>query len=375
MHEPSEENEGRPEGAMASSQLNLVRRWPLRVAFALIALFIVVSLGAVAIFLSGEGEYGLGQAFYFSLITVSTVGYGELPHMAAHPWARAFSGATIVMGLIVLSLFQSTLTALFVEGVVGRAVRRRRMRKAIDKLKNHFILIGVGRVGRYVAKELQCMGYPLVVIEMNGDAVQHLEAELHAEVLYIEGSATDDEILLAAGIERAAGLVTTLAQDRDNLFVTLTARTINPELRIIAKVVNSSNEAKFLRAGASATVSPQSIGGKRLALELVRPQAAAFFESMMQVPRDVGFHDILIHHGSFLAGKTLRDAGLRDLYDLLVVGFNREHAGYEYNPPGDAELEAGVHMVVLGHPGDVRRLRKDLAGSLETPESIPPSLP
>jgi voltage-gated potassium channel len=343
------------------------QRWPYRVLFALLALGFVVLVGGIAIYISGEGEYSFIQAAYFSLITVSTVGFGELPHMADHPWARVISGFTIVTGLIVLSLFQSTLTALFVEGVVGRAVRRRRMNQAISKLENHYILVGSGRVGRYVAEDLYRMGYQFVIIEQNPAAVRHVESELHTEVLHVEGSATDDDVLLAAGIERALGLVTTLSLDRDNLFVTLSARTMNPKLRILSKVVNSTNEAKFLRAGASATVSPQSIGGRRLAQDLVRPQATAFFESMMQVPKGIGFHDIFLNHGSFLSGKTLREAGLREVYDLLVVGFLREDDQYDYNPPGDASLVPGSHLVVLGHQEDAQRLRKDLAGKLDAP--------
>ncbi len=340
------------------------QRWPFRVAFALFALAVVVLIGGISIYVSGEGEYSFAQSAYFSLITVSTVGYGELPHLQQHPWARLVSGATIVTGLIVLSLFQSTLTALFVEGVMGRAVRRRRMNKAIEKLEGHYILVGSGRVGRYVAEDLYRMGHQFVIIEQNPAAVHHVEAELGREVLHIEGSATDDEVLLAAGIERAKGLVTTLSLDRDNLFVTLSARTMNAELRILSKVVNSTNEGKFLRAGANATVSPQSIGGRRLAQDLVQPHATAFVESIMQLPKGIGFHDLFLNHGSFLSGKALREAGLREKYDLLVVGFLREHGTYDYNPPGEAILEPGSHLFVLGHPEDAQRLRKDLAGSL-----------
>ena len=340
------------------------RRWPYRVSFALAALAVVVLVGGLSIWISGEGEYGLAEAIYFSLITVSTVGYGELPHLHNHPWARGVSAVTIVFGLIVMSLFHATLTALFVQGVFGKAFRKRRMNRLISELKEHHIVVGCGRVGRYVAEELHRMSHPFVVIEQDPAAIHRLETELHKDVLSIQGSATEDEVLQAAGIERAIGMAATLSLDRDNLFVTLSARTMNPELRIVAKVVNSANDAKFLRAGASATVSPQSIGGRRVANELVRPEATAFFENMMRVPKGVGFHEILIHLGSFLAGKTLREARLRDEYDLLVVAFISGDGSYHYNPDSESRVEPGGQIIVLGQQAEALRLRKDLAGHL-----------
>lgn len=339
-------------------------RWPYRVGLALSALLTVVVVGGFAVWLTDIKRYSLAESLYFALYTVTTVGYGELPDFRHHVWARVAAAVLMVLGLIVVSIFQSTLTALFVEGVFTRAVRRRRMLKAISELRDHFILIGCGRVGRYVAEELHRMKHPFVIIERSPDAVHHLEAEVRDRVLFIEGNAAEDEVLHLAGIERAKGLATTLSQDRDNLFVTLTARTMNPNLRIIAKVVNATNDAKFLRAGASGTVSPQSIGGRRLATDLTSPQASAFFENMMSVPRGVGFHELFVNHGCFLAGKTLREARLRDHYDLLVVGVLSAGDEYQYNPESNAEIKPGEHLIVLGKPDDAQRLRLDIAGSL-----------
>ena len=335
-------------------------KWYYRVGAAVAAFALVVLIGAVSIYFTGEEQYSFLQALYFSLVTVSTVGYGELPHLASHPWARAVAAGTIVLGVIVLAFFQSTLTALFLEGVFSKAIRRRRMDKRISKLENHYILVGCGRVGHYVASELRRAGHHFVVIEHDGAAIQHLESVLHDEVLSIEGDATDDEVLINAGIHRAAGLVTTLSLDRDNLFVTLSARTMNADLRIIAKVANAQNEGKLLRAGASTTVSPQQIGGIRLANELARPHVTEFFDRMLHMPDEIRFHELLVTKKSAWCGKQLKDSGLRAHGNLLVIAFRFEDGTYRFNPGPNERLDAGVQLIILGPSDQIRQLQGSL---------------
>jgi voltage-gated potassium channel len=325
-----------------------------RVVLAILAFWFVTTLGAILVFLTGRGDYRFADAFFFALISISTVGYGELPDMSGHAGSRVVAGAIVVFGLVVIAVFQSTLTAFFVEGAFGRAFRKRRMDKKIREMNGHFIVVGCGRVGRYVAKELHLSHQPYVVLERNPDAVHHLESELHSEVVYIEGDATDDEVLKAAGIEHAQGLVTSLSLDRDNLFVTLSARTMNPELRIVAKVSNSENERKLLRAGASTTVSPQQIGGRRLASELVRPQATAFLDSLLHLPEAVRFHELEVHSTSRLQGSSLREARLRDIGDVLVVGIRLPDGTYRYNPGPEERLIAGSRLIILGKREEVQ---------------------
>lgn len=334
--------------------------WSKRVAIALTMLSLVVLGGGISIFVAGNGEYGFFEALYFSLITVSTVGYGELPHLQHHPWARVVSSLTIVCGLVVLAYLQSTLTAFFLEGSLSRAMRRRTMEKQLEKLSDHFILVGCGRVGQYVAVELGRAGAPFVVIERNVDAVHHLEHELGKQILFIEGDANDDEVLHDAGIERARGLVTTLSLDRDNLFVTLSARTMNPELRIISKVVNSHNEGKFLRAGASHTVSPQQIGGLRLANAAAMPHVTEFFDRILHLPGSIRFHELYVSEKTPFADKPLREAGLRSYGSLLVVALRSEDGSYRFNPGPEEHLKPGMHLIVLGPSNEIGKLRKAL---------------
>lgn len=334
------------------------RRWSTRLGIALAALTLVVLVGGVSVYVAGEGEYRFLEAVYFSLITVSTVGYGELPQIQQHPWARVVSAGTIVMGLIVLAYFQSTLTALFLEGSFSRAMRRRKMKNLIEQLSDHFILVGCGRVGRYVAAELHRAGHPFVIIEKNVHAVHQVEHELRRPLIYIEGDATDDEVFENAGILKARGLVTSLSLDRDNLFVTLTARTMNPNLRIISKVVHAQNENKLLRAGASTTVSPQHIGGLRLASAVATPHVTEFMERVLSLPEGIRFHEVHVDEHNRLVGKTLREAGVRSYGNLLVVALRGNDGSYLFNPGPDQPIERGSHLIVLGESRDIRRLEE-----------------
>jgi voltage-gated potassium channel len=345
-----------PDGEEGFAMVDRPVRWRQRVVVALLAMALVVLVGGISVFIAGEGDYSFFEALYFSLITVSTVGYGELPQLAQHPWARVVSALTIVFGLVVLAYFQSTLTALFLEGAFSKAFRRRSMNSQIEKLSEHYIVVGCGRVGQYVAAELMRAGLPFVVIERNPAAVQHLEHETAGQILYLEGDANDDEILHLAGIQRAQGLVTSLSLDRDNLFVTLSARTMNPQLRIIAKVVNSQNEGKFLRAGASHTVSPQQIGGLRLATAVAMPHVTEFFDRILHMPGEIRIHELLVTGDSRFANKPLRDAGLRSYGNLLVVAVRNKAGDYSFNPGPEEIVEPGAHLIVLGPSKQITKL-------------------
>ncbi len=333
------------------------QRWTYRIAVALAILGVVVLVGGVLTWLTGEGEYTLGQSIYFSLFTVATVGYFELPHLEDHPGGREVAALIIVFGLGVIALFQSTLTALLVEGVMGQMFRRRRMQKKIAGLKGHFVIVGCGRVGSYVVAELNQVKRPFVVIDSDQHAIDHLAHELGVDFLHVIGDATDDATLEAASVKSAAGLVCALSLDRDNLFVTLSARTLNAGLRIISKVVEAHNVGKFLRAGASSTVTPQHIGGMRLANELVRPKVTAFLDGMLHLTESMRFEEIVVSDHSELVGSTLRDLRLRDTSRLLVVALHLADDSFVYNPGADARIDAGMRLIVLGESADVDRFR------------------
>jgi voltage-gated potassium channel len=308
-----------------------------------------------------EGNsYSLFESIYFALITISTVGYSELPRMDLHPSARVLVMVMVISGVASVAFFQSSLTTLMIEGIIGKAFRRRIMERRIAALAGHTIVAGCGRTGQFVVEELLASSLPFVVIDRDPQLLEQLNAEHGARLLYVVGNATDDQSLIAAGIQRASGLITALTSDPDNVFVTISARSLNPLARIVAKAVTLGVEAKLDRAGANATVSPHRIGGLRLVTELVRPHTAEFLDSMMRGTGEgqLRFDDVEVRRGTRYEGQTLREAPIRAETNVLVVAIRGADGNFVYNPPADQRIESGSFIVVLGTSEGVRRLRE-----------------
>lgn len=239
------------------------------------------------------------------------------------------------------------------------------MEKRIASLDGHIIVVGAGRTGGFVVSELAAMGRAFVVVDANREILEALNEELGGKLLYIVGDATQDDVLIEAGVERASGLVATLTDDPDNLFVTVTARSLNAKVRIVSKALTLGNEAKLERAGANATVSPHRIGGLRLATELLRPHTAEFLDRMMSGTGEehLRFEDVAVRRGGPFEGASLKDAPIRSEANVLVVALRRPTGEFVYNPGADQRLEAGSYIVVLGPGEGVRRLREMLGSS------------
>ncbi|MGB8331597.1 MAG: potassium channel family protein, partial [Polyangiales bacterium] len=221
----------------------------------------VVLVGATAYYGVGDGRWSWFDCFYMTIITLSTVGFAEtLEGMNEIPEARVVTIALIVLGSGTLLYFISSLTALIVEGDLQGILRRRSMDRAIEKLSNHVIVCGIGTTGRHIATELRAVGIPFVVIESNRERLDELNEEFHDLLLFVNGDATDDHVLELAGIARARGVISALNDDKANLFVTISARALNPKARIVAKSIEPSTEAKLRRAGADSVVAPNYIG-------------------------------------------------------------------------------------------------------------------
>jgi voltage-gated potassium channel len=337
-----------------------LRREPTRARFLWsTALLASVVFGSGAVFWTLEGTaYSLFDSIYFALITVSTVGYSELPRMDMHPSARVVVIFMIVAGVGTVAFFQSSLTALLVEGVIGKAFRRRRMENRIAALNGHTIVAGCGRTGRFVIEELVASELPFVVIDRDVATLEHL-SDYYQGMLYVVGDATDDQSLKAAGIERASGLISALTDDPDNVFVTISARSLNPRVRIVAKAVALGVDDKLERAGANATVSPHRIGGLRLVTELVRPHTAEFLDSMMRGTGEgqLRFDDVEVRVGTRYEGHALGDTPIRTEANVLVVAIRGTNGTFVYNPPADHRIETGSYIVVLGTRDAVLRAR------------------
>lgn len=232
------------------------------------------------------------------------------------------------------------------------------MNRAIDRLSGHAIVCGVGSTGRRVALELLQAGHPTVVVDRARTSLEELETELGREVPHVIGSAIDDHVLQRAGIERASVVVAALTDDKDNLFVTITARAFNPSTKIVAKCVEHSTERKLKRAGATSVVSPNYIGGMRMASEVLRPNAIAFLDHMLrdQGEKKIRIEELVIPRGSHLVGRSLAETTLRN-QGALVIAVRLPSGEFVYNPPGSEPIEEGTALVVLADLEDVRRLR------------------
>lgn len=323
---------------------------------------VVLVLGATSYYAVGDGRWSLFDCFYMTIITLSTVGFAEtLEGMNDVPEARAVTVGLIVLGSGTLLYFISSLTALIVEGDLQGILRRRSMQRAIGTLSNHIIVCGIGTTGRHIATELEAVGIPFVVIDTSGPRLEELNEEFDERLLYVLGDATDDHILELAGVERARGVISALNDDKANLFVTISARALNPQARIVAKSIESSTEAKLRRAGADAVVAPNYIGGVRLFSEMVSPKTVAFLDRIVRFGSgiSVGIESIDIPEGSPLEGKRLSETTLREA-GALVVAVHRSDGDYVYNPGSEHLVQAGDSLIVLAESQDVEKLRKSL---------------
>ena len=332
--------------------------WSQRVLLALIILLAVVCTGGLLLWFVTEGHFSVTETIYFALITVSTVGFGEPPELVNYSGTRAIVAGLIVSGVVALAFFESTMTAMLVEGVIGKEVRRRRMLRKLSQLKDHYIVAGCGRTGWHCLRELDALGHQVVVIDEDAQVLERVSDEqFGGKLTYVVGDATDDHALIAAGVEHAKGLVAALTEDRDNVFVVLSSRNLNPRLTIATKVLDANNETKLRKAGADKLVSPYQIGGYRLAAELVRPRTLQFLDGMQGIKRDYHMEDVEISKDSILVGKDLRSAAIRGETNALVVGVCEPDGAFQHNPGADYVLHAGAHLIVVGDEESMDRVR------------------
>jgi len=335
-----------------------------RLLSALFFLTLVVVGGATILHQVGAGRWSWFDCFYMTVITLSTVGFGEtLDGFADVPGARPLLLVLIVLGSGTLLYFISNFTALLVEGDLGGLLLRRRMQTRIDRLDDHILVCGMGTTGHHIVEELLAVERTFVVVDSDADRLEQYARDLGPRFLYVIGDATDDAVLQLAGVERCQGVIAALHEDKDNLFVVITARALNARARIVAKSVKATAEGKLRRAGANAVVSPNFIGGMRLVSEMIRPTAVEFLDRMLRDHNhSLRVDEAGIPEGSALAGKTLAGSGVRET-GALVIAVRLPDGRYVYKPSGDLALPAGSFLIVIAQSADLDKLRRHLAAA------------
>jgi voltage-gated potassium channel len=322
-----------------------------------LVLFLTVFLIGVAGFKTiGGPEWSFLDAVYMTVITVGTVGYGETHDLGANPAGRVFTAIYIILSLGTIAFAVTSITAFVVEGELKRMLGRRRMEKDIGRLEGHDIVCGADETAQTIIQELLATKRDFVVVDPDRVRLDKLAAA--TPFLFIEGDPANDDVLRKAGIEKARGVLLSLPTDEANLFVTVTARQLNPRARIVAKGIDVKSHEKMARAGADYAVSPTFIGGMRMVSQMVRPAAVTFLDMMLR-ERDKAYRvdEITIGPGSRLAGKPLSATELREKRGALLVAVKREGGpGYDFNPPGDTVLREGDVLVFITTPES----RKDL---------------
>lgn len=327
---------------------------PFKEAFRILSLLTIILLIGVFGYHVIEG-WSLFDALYMTVITLATVGYGE-----THPLSisgRVFTMFLIMGGMGIILYGVTEITAFLVEGEMTGVLRRRTMNRAIGKISGHYILCGWGNTGHYVLEELIRTRRRCVIVEKDPERVKKL-AEM--KMLVIQGDATEDSVLKSAGIERATGLVAALTSDRDNLFIVITARGLNPKLRIISKIEAVNSQQKFLRSGADSAVSAQYIGGLRMASELVRPNTVNFLDSMLRDNSHLRVEDVQVGSDSKFTGKTLGSCDILSKAGVVLLSL-RQNEAFQFNPPSNTVLKGGDTLVMMGTPEQIKSVRAALS--------------
>lgn len=320
-----------------------------------IALAVVLTTGSAGyVVIEGWAPF---DALYMTVITIASVGYMEVHELSAQ--GRIFTMLLILCGSATLIYGLSVLTAFIVEGELGDAIRRRKMKKAMAHLKGHFLVCGLSATGRYIIDELLKTGRPFIVLDNDP---QKLKALQEKGILYLEGDATHEAVLVEANIGDAAGLFTTLHHDGDNLLVVVTAKGLRPDIPVVAKAIDEESERKLRQVGADRVVMPNYIGGLRMASEMIRPSVVSFLDTMLRGKEAVHrVEELHLPESSPLVGLRLDASGLLDIADVAIVAIAKPSGDYRFNPPREQILQPHDILIAMGDIKRIETLREQIA--------------
>jgi len=319
-----------------------------------VALLVLISAGGTIGYMVIEG-WNAWDAFYMTIITVTTVGYEEVHRLSRT--GQAFTIVLLIAG-VGAALYTFTLLAtVVVEGGLPKRLQRRRHARMLETIKDHFIICGYGRIGSIVAEQFRRQRIPYVIVDRSAE---RLQAAMDAGALGVEADASSEEVLKRVGIDRARGLIAVVGTDAENVYAVLTAREMRPDLFIVGRAETEDATQKLKRAGADRVISPYQIGGVQIAQSAVRPAVVDFMELATNAENiELAMEQIPIGAASQFANRSVVEANLRQRYGVIVVGIQREDRRMEFNPEPETRIEAGDKLVVLGRPDSLKRLEND----------------
>jgi voltage-gated potassium channel len=325
-----------------------------KLIYPVIAICGVISYGTIGYTIIEK--WSLFDSLYMTIITLTTVGYEEVHTLSRS--GRVFSIVLMLSGVGAMFYALSVGAKVLLEGEIREILGRKRLSKKIESMKNHYIICGYGRMGRIICKEMMQAKAPFVVIEGMPEVI----AAMDKDILVLQGDATQDAVLKQAGIEKARGLISVLSSDANNLYVVLSARGLNPQLRIVARASEEGAEKKLFRAGADNVVSPYSIGGLRIAHTLLKPAVVDFIEFATRSGNlELQMEEIKVRGSSHIIDHSLDECGIRKDLGIIIVAIKRESGEMEFNPTSTSVIKQGDTLVAMGETNQLKAL-EDLVG-------------
>jgi voltage-gated potassium channel len=330
-----------------------------RLIYAAILFHLLLVLGTLGYRIIKPGTSWM-DALYMTVITLTTVGYGEIVDLSGHPLGRLFTISLLIVGFGAAAYFVSSATALVVEGHLHHVFWKRRMQREVEGFTGHYIICGYSEAAVHAAEELEAVGREAVMICDRDELVPMLRARLPT-VTFLLGDPSSDAALEDAGVQRAAGVIAAAETDKDNIVIALTARQANPKIRIVAQVTAREMEAKLRRVGADSVVSTELIGGLRIASEMVRPTAVNFLDQMLRDrSANLRVDEVRIPANASVIGSTIAELDLSNRTKALLLAYRNGAGEWRYNPAPDQPLDAAGALIFMGAPAEIDAVRRSI---------------
>ncbi len=320
-----------------------------------VLLLILIIMFGVTGYMTIE-HWGVLDALYMTVTTLTTVGYGEVHEVS--DFGRMFTIFFIIIGVVYFLYIAGAVVQFMVEGQIRTILGRRSLDKKIDRMNNHYIVCGYGRIGKILCKMLARKPVDLVVIEKNLELIPVMDND---KMIYVSGDAGDEITLLRAGIRRAKGLIAVLATDTDNVFLVLTARQLNPDIYIMARASQERSKSKLMAAGANRVESPYDMGAASMAQRIIRPTVTNFLDlAFAHKRKDIQMEEIPINSSSSLANVMLKDSGIRQRFNLIIIAIKKQDDSMLFNPSFETVIEVGDTVIAVGQEENLQKLEKIL---------------